>query len=172
MREQAKYHHWTTASIASAIGQFILNKERLPVAREMNPRNGLPTCRTFEKIMGTTWGNYAKLHYPKLVELGDMRHRQRVLDIRREQSEWTKEKLILAIEHFVEENGRLPLIQEYTTENGLPSYTTFCKISEQVMSNYLEKRFSELIDQNRALQENEAEDLDQESSPDMEQRLC
>ena len=107
--------------------------------------------------MGMTWGRYAKLHYPELTELNERRHKQRVLDIRCEISEWTQEGLLLAVERFALQNGRLPLKQEYTAENDLPSYTTFCKIAEQTMLGYMENRFGEYICQSAAPQEDDPE---------------
>lgn len=111
-----------------------------------------------------TWGTFAKLHYPELVELGKMRQKQHVLEVRKEQSEWTKEDLFRAVKHFVEWSGRLPLKQDYTPDNGLPSYTTFCKISEQVMVAKLEDCFKQQIGQELALEEDEADSLEREDA--------
>lgn len=158
--------HWNTESIVSTIEQFIKEKKRIPVAREMNAQNRLPSRKTFETIMGITWGKYTKLHYPELVELSEIRHQQRVLDIRRERSEWTKERLIHAVRQFVEQNGRLPIIQEYTLENNLPSYTTFCKIAEQTMVAYLKKYFTQ-----NYLLKNEDIEKQRNTSIDREKRV-
>ncbi len=136
---------WDAATIQTAVAKFVQTQGRLPVAREMNPQNGLPTCRTFEKIIRMSWGNYAKCHYPELAKLGEERHKQRVLDIRKEQSEWTNEKLMVAVERFIEQHHRLPLMQEFTSENQLPSYTTFRKIAEQVMIGNLQSHFAEQL---------------------------
>lgn len=111
-----------------------------------------------------TWGAFAKRHYPELVELGKMRQKQHVLEVRKEQSEWTKEDLFRAVKHFVEWNGRLPLKQDYTPGNRLPSYTTFCKISEQVMVAKLEDCFKQQIGQELALEEDEADSLEREDA--------
>lgn len=157
MKKQVKQHYWSAEEIVAAVNRFVQQNKRLPVARELNARNGLPVHRTFERKMGMTWGRYTKLHYPELAELNEQRHQQCVLDIRFEMSQWTEEKLILAVENFAQQNGRLPLSQEYTAENGLPSYTTFCKIAEQAMVGYLENHLSEYICQSDVLREDDAE---------------
>lgn len=159
MEKQGKYERWNAEKIATAVEDFIQVQKRLPVARELNPKNGLPTRKTFEKCMGVNWGSYAKRLYPDLVELGEVRHQQRVQDIRKEQSEWTKETLIPAIERFAKQTGRLPAPQEYTAENGLPSYTTFCKISQQAMVNHLEQRLDAYNKQSHVFKEDAAEML-------------
>lgn len=159
MEKQHQNERWNAEKIATAVEHFIQVQKRLPVARELNPKNGLPTRKTFEKNMGMNWGSYAKRLYPDLVKLGEERHQQRVLDIRKEQMEWTKENLIPAIEHFAKQTGRLPAPQEYTAENGLPSYTTFCKISEQAMVHHLEQRLDEYNKQSHVFKEDAAEML-------------
>lgn len=160
MKEQdKKYIHWSAAIIESTIEQFVQAQGRLPVAREMNQKNGLPSRRTFERIMGMTWGKYAKLHYPELARLGEERHKRLAVDIKKELSEWTEEKLIAAVKHFVEQHGRLPFIQEYIPENHLPSYTTFRKIAEQTMADKLKRHFQEKINHNHARKTNNDQQL-------------
>lgn len=163
MKKQADQYYWSTEKIVAAVEQFIQQNKRLPVAREMNPQNGLPVRRTFERMMGMTWGEYGKSYYPELAELNQQRHIRRVLDIRAELPEWTKGKLLLAVETFAQQKGRLPLKQEYTTENGLPSYTTFCKIAEQAMVDYLENHFSEYCIQSDLLKDDEMSQVENPS---------
>lgn len=153
MKKRSRKKEWTEENIEFAVQKFIQQHQRLPVAREMLPENNLPTRRTFETATGMTLGQNSKLHYPKLVELNEQRHKQKVLDVRSEYAEWTKEKLTIALEKFVQENGRLPLQQEYTHDNGLPSYRTFCKIAEREMVKDLENYFYEDIVQNDLCQE-------------------
>ena len=136
-KETEKSGYWNEEKIVSAVEQFILTHERLPVAREVHAEYGLPSRITFERIMGMTWGQYVQLHFPALVELGKERHKQHALEIRQEQAEWTEEKLAAAVRQFAAQHGRLPCAQEYSAENALPSYTTFCNIAKQALTGRL-----------------------------------
>lgn len=115
---------------------------------------------------------YGKQYHPELVKQNETRHRQRVADSMREKSEWTKETLIAAVKHFVDQNNRLPDIQEYTPQNGLPSYTTFCRIAKTALTDYLEAYFCEYMDQTITPKENGTDVMEQdESSPGMTMTL-
>lgn len=144
-KNQNKWHVWNLEKIESTIQQFVQDQGRLPVAREMNKRNKLPSRISFEKVTGMTLGEYGKLHYPELVELREIRHRQHVLDTRKEISEWTEGKLLAAVTGFFERHNRVPQVNEYNAENGLPNYTVFCKIAEKFLTNHLTDYFQEDI---------------------------
>jgi hypothetical protein len=148
----------------SAVEQFVKQYGRLPVAKEMKPAKRLPSRRTFESKVGLTFFEYGRQFYPELVELSETRHRQHVADRMREKSQWTKETLITAVQHFVEQHGRLPDIHEYTSDNNLPSYTTFCRIATIALTDYLEKHFYEYINQTLSPKEVDTDAIEQDES--------
>ena len=160
--KKGKNGFWNEERIASAVEQFIQTHERLPVAREMRVEYGLPSRRSFEKMMQMTWGQYTKLHFPELVELGEERHKQHAAEVRQEQAEWTEERLTAAVRQFAAQHGRLPYKREYSAENALPSYTTFCNIARQAMADHFEEAFGELLRQDEASQAEDAEELNQQ----------
>jgi len=169
---KTNYVSWNAAKAESAVEQFVEKQGRFPVAREMNRKNGLPSRRTFEMKVGISMFEYGKQYHPELVKQNATQHRQRVADSMREKSEWTKETLIAAVKHFVDQHNRLPDIQEYTPQNGLPSYTTFCRIAKTALADYLKEYFCEYMNQTLTLKENGADAIEQdESSPGMTMTL-
>ena len=114
-----------------AVEAFIGRHGRLPVAREMNRQNGLPSRRTFEKLMAQTFYEIGQARHPDLAQKGLERQRQSILTYRREHRAWTAEKLVEAECAFARAHGRLPEPSEYLPENGLPGYTVFREIAEK-----------------------------------------
>lgn len=104
---------------------------------------------------------------PSLVEQNEARHWSNMLKSRKELSEWTEEKLVDAVMTFAEQHGHLPSKQEYTSENGLPSYIMFCKMAEQILTESLERNFEKYFVQNNDLEQDE-EKLDEEQSCGMQ----
>ena len=164
MNKKREASLWNSEKAVSAVEQFVEQHGRLPVAKEMKPENRLPSRRTFESKTGVSFFEYGRRYHPELVEASETRHRQHVADSMRERSEWTKETLIAAVKHFVEQHGRLPNIQEYTSENNLPSYTRFCRIAEIALTDYLEDYFCEYLNQTPSLQENDTDAIEQDES--------
>lgn len=138
-------YHWDIKKIESAVEEFVIKNARLPVAREMNNKNKLPSRRTLEIKTGLTLVEYGKKYHPELVELSGLKHRQRLSRSRKEKSLWTKGRLIEAVGQFVKCNGRVPEFYEYTVDNHLPSYETFCDIAKTALQNSLEEYFRDLI---------------------------
>lgn len=144
---------WNKENVVSTIEQFIKIYGRLPVATEMNPKNGLPTRRTFECKMGMTFFEYGKENHPDLIKLGKLRQRQHIAKYRM-QREWTQDMVVSAIGQFVQRHHRLPFPQEYTSDNDLPSYKTFCRIAVTSFNVNLEMVFCQPTEQ-----DHEAKDL-------------
>lgn len=132
---------------------------RLPVAREVNPKNGLPTCRTFQKKMKMSWGDFTLAKYPKLVEQREQRHRERAVSAKKEMTEYTTDMLITAVTEFAKEHGRLPEKEEYTPQNGLPGYMTFSHIASRLLTEYLEENLAAyLTPKNNAMDNGQEEE--------------
>lgn len=132
-------HSWNKGTILQAVQTFIDKNGRLPTAREMNPQNSLPNRRTFQQALGTSFYEYMKEHYPELTEYAAKRHKEAVLNYRKERQIWDKERLMKAEKEFALEYGRLPQPHEYKPEHGLPSYTIFCKIAEAEFTEFLKR---------------------------------
>lgn len=59
--------------------------------------------------------------------------------------QWTKEKIEEAFRRFVMEHGRLPDIDDYTSENGLPPYSVFSKLARDYYEEMLTLAFQDLL---------------------------
>lgn len=151
-------YFWSEETILEALEQFIEKKGRLPTAREMNLKNGLPSRKTFSRFMGKSFYEYAKEFYPELVTYGEKHHKEAVLNYRKERPNWNSENLIQAEKEFAWKYGRLPEPHEYREEYGLPSYTIFCKIAEAEFIKFLEQELG------FPLEEDPKEELVQEES--------
>lgn len=139
MEQKRGYISWTKKEAVEAVESFIERHGRLPVAREMNRQNGLPSRRTFEKLMEQTFYEFGQELHPDLVQKGLERQRQSILAYRMGRRTWTAEKLAKAVCTFARAHGRLPEPCEYLPENGLPSYTVFREIAEKEFLTSLRK---------------------------------
>ncbi len=162
MEEKQKDSFWNAEKAVSAVEQFVKKYGRLPVAKEMIQENGLPSRRTFESKVGISFFEYGRQYYPELVKLSELRHRERISDSMRGKTEWTKEMLIDAVRHFVDQYDRLPEMQEYNFKNDLPSYTTFCRIAEIDLTDYLKNYFYEYLNQTPSLKEDDTDVMEQD----------
>ena len=138
------YENWDAANSISALERFIKHHDRFPTAREMGNKRGLPSRLTFERKTGMTLLEYGKQYHPELVEQNRLRHVERAAMSRHEMSTWTKEMLVDAVTVFYEQHGRLPDVQEYKAENGLPNYGTFQKIAFDDLNDYLLDTISQI----------------------------
>lgn len=172
MNKKRRASLWNAEKAVVAVEQFVDQYGRLPVAKEMKPANKLPSRRTFERKVGMSFFEYGRRNLPQLVALSEERHRQHVADSMLERSKWTKETLITAVQHFVEQHARLPSMQEYTSKNNLPSYTIFCRIAETALTDSLKEQFCEHMNQTHSLNGDGNDAIEQdESSPGMSMTL-
>ena len=153
LAKQRYRYTWSPDSIASAVEQFIQIYGRPPIVNDMTLKFGLPTLHTFTKTMGMTLKEYTEQNYPEFEEIAQC-IRSGALS---ERSEWNLERLFAAVEHFTEQHGRLPLAPEFTPENNLPYYTSYCNIAARALTVHMEYLFRENIAQGTALQEDAAE---------------
>lgn len=58
--------NWDSQRAVSAVEQFVVKHDRLPVAKEMTRGNGLPSRRTFEMKVGVSFFEYGKRYHPEL----------------------------------------------------------------------------------------------------------
>lgn len=129
---------WNKEKVIAALDAFVEENGRLPVAREMNSRHGLPSRRCFEYTVGMTHYEYSLQFYPELVEKGERLQREHILQSALEKKRWTASLLAEAVEGFVKVHGRMPNPHDYKTENGLPLYSTFTKIAVDSFTRQLE----------------------------------
>ena len=135
---------WTKGRIEAAFAAFVDANGRLPVARELNPQNNLPTRKTFETKMGVSAQEYAARRYPELLAARDERQTDHIRQYRSERQEWSVDRLIQAEQAFFQAWGRLPTAREYTAENGLPMYSVFCALTREAFEARLEMLFQEV----------------------------
>ena len=151
---------WTRDKIEAAFTAFVAANGRLPVARELNPQNGLPTRKTFEAKMKTSAQEYAARCYPELIAARDVRQTDHIRQYRSERKVWSVDRLIQAEHAFFQERGRLPTVREYTAENGLPMYSVFCVLAREAFEAHLENAFQEISVQTEECQEpDDSEDM-------------
>lgn len=153
MDEELKKYRWNKEKVIHSIEQFIKINNRLPVAKEMNWSNKLPTRNTFERIIGVSFYEYGSKVHPELVEKSKDNHKQRVIDSIKERNKWSEERVIEAIKDFVIKNHRLPEEQDYSIEEALPNYSVFLKSAKNYYTKHLTELFEEYI--------SEREEIDQ-----------
>lgn len=151
------YRHWTAEDAVRAVHRFVNENKRFPTAREMKPGNRLPNRGTFYSLVGMSFYKFGEKNYPDLVEIRKEQHQQNINKSKKELSEWTAETLFSAIEQFAEEYGRLPYVNEYTEENGLPAYIVYSKFATEHFDNHLKEQFHDLVDHELSLMEDESQ---------------
>ena len=153
MNEEFKKYSWNREKVIQSIEYFIKIHKRLPVAKEMNWNNKLPTRNTFERKVGMSFYEYGSKVHPELVEINKDNHKQRVIDSIKERNKWSEERVIEAIKDFVIKNHRLPEEQDYSIVEALPSYSVFLRSAKNYYTKHLTKLFEEYI--------SEREEIDQ-----------
>jgi|GEM_PF-3284566 len=121
-REQ---YGWNRETVLASVNQFIKRNGRLPIAAEHTPQHGLPTGAVFLRVFGQWPAALYDEWFPDLhAEIED----QRRTKISATSTQWTREGVLQAVEAFVSQNNRIPLAQEFRTQNELPSYMIFCRL--------------------------------------------
>jgi len=125
-RARAKEQYgWNRETVLASVHQFIEQNGRLPVASEHTPQHGLPTDAVFLRVFGRRPAALYDEWYPDLhAEI----EAQRRTKIRTTSTQWTREGVLQAVEAFVSQNNRIPLVQEFRALNDLPSYMVFCRL--------------------------------------------
>lgn len=122
---------WEKENIQSTIDAFVKEKNRLPTSREMCKRNGLPDRATVERVMGMTWGQYAQHYYPQLA---------------RRCIQWDKDKILTALDQFIQKNGRLPTTREMSSSKDLFGHNSFKKSIGLSWGAYVAEKYPEYVE--------------------------
>ena len=116
---------WTKEQALQALADFVERTHRYPLAREANSSNELPTRKSFEAAVGMSYNDYGWKYYSDLMEKNQLNHKSSSVLSRQILREGDFYGMLLAVQHFYLEHGRMPEQAEYTSENGLPSYAIF-----------------------------------------------
>jgi len=101
---------WDCESCIQAVRQFTHEHGRLPAAKDLRLKNGLPNIQTIKKYTGSiTYQEFCRKYFP---EFGPRR--------------WDRDLCIQAVDQFIQEHGRLPDIGD--TGCGLPCIDTFRRL--------------------------------------------
>lgn len=106
--------NWDRETVILSIEKFINVNDRLPLLREFNKTNGLPSLSVGEKYLGCYVKKWLEKTYPELYEI-----------MPKSRKKWDKEKVLKSIDMFVINTGRLPKPSEFKKENGLPVISVF-----------------------------------------------
>lgn len=120
---------WTADSIFRTFEQFIQTHKRLPLKKELQAGNGLPTAKTVERHTGTkNYSEFCQTYYPEYAP----------------PEKWTRESCIQALEWFLKEYGRRPTQEDREQHKQLPSAITFYRQVGESESQYCAYHHPEL----------------------------
>lgn len=109
---------WTKDRIIEATDRFMEIYGRYPTQREYNMKYGLPSHNTISTYFGIPTAEYWRQRYP-MAEKG-----------------WTINTILQTFERFLQEHGRLPMLKELRSKNGLPGCVTVTHLAG--VKNYTE----------------------------------
>lgn len=118
--------------IIKLINEYVEEYDRLPTARELCKRNGLPDRSTIERVMGMTWGQFTRQYYPKLA--------------RPRCNQWDKDKILTTLDQFIQMNGRLPTTRELSSHRDLFHHKTFKQIMGVSWGVYVAEKYPEYVE--------------------------
>lgn len=136
---------WTKELALQALADFIERAHRYPLAREANSSNGLPTRKSFEDAVGMSYNDYGWKYYSDLMEKNQLNHKSSSVLSRKTLREGDFYGMLLAVQRFYLEHGRMPEQAEYTAENGLPSYAIFTHYALDAFTTDIEKGINSAI---------------------------
>lgn len=119
---------WSKEQIAAAIEAFVRENGRLPLHKDFSPRLGLPSFNAWTRCMNEPISVYLKREFPDYTRPKKQRKPKPV--------RWTEERIVAAIDAFVEQNKRPPRSAELQKSTGLPSYSTWKRIMSETPSAY------------------------------------
>ena len=86
-----------------------------------------------------SYNDYGWKYYSNLMEKNQLNHRSSSVLSRKTLREGDFYGMLLAVQRFYLEHGRMPEQAEYTAENGLPSYTIFTHYALDAFTTDIEK---------------------------------
>lgn len=115
---------WTREMIEKAYAEYVREHGVRPTTVKID-RKILPHTETFKRVMGMTYGEYARRYYPEFISRKPTPRK----------SKWPKEAIEKAYSDFILQNGKHPT---YKDGNGkiLPSQTTFKRIMGATYAQY------------------------------------
>ena len=120
---------WSSERCIAALCDYIVANSRIPTAAEMTAENNLPAWWVFKSAVGLTPRQYLQQEHMDFTDTGGWR------------LYWNKERILSALDRFVEDNARLPRYDELNTEHGLPQYRTIKRMAGVTFKELCEQRY-------------------------------
>lgn len=137
--------NWDRETVILSIEKFINVNDRLPLLREFNKTNGLPSLSVVEKYLGCYVKKWLEKTYPELYEMMLQSRKKCSKERKSKRIHWSKEMVENSIEEFVKREGRLPLSSEFRKENNLPSHSLFRNVTQMSRTEFYKEKYSHLI---------------------------
>lgn len=137
--------NWDKETVILSIERFINVNDRLPLLREFNKTNGLPSLSVGEKYLGCYVKKWLEKTYPELYEIMLQSRKKCSKERKSKRIRWSKEMVENSIEEFVKREGRLPLSSEFRKENNLPSHSIFRNVTQMSRTEFYKEKYSHLI---------------------------
>lgn len=122
----------TREKIVEAVNQYIERTGEAPKLKEC-AKNGLPCQGTFKRIIGMSYAEYTRQHYPDASCKAYPVHK----------TVWSREKIEETYKAYVEKHGCCP-DKRAINSAGLPIYLTFRKIMGMTYTQYARKYYPHL----------------------------
>ena len=123
---------WTREETEEAVNRYIERTGEAPKQKEC-VKNGLPSQCTFRRLMGVSYTEYTRQHYPDAV--------YRAYPVNK--TAWTREKIDEAYKAYIEEHGHCPNTQAINSGK-LPNYFVFRNIMGMTYAKYAWKYYPHL----------------------------
>lgn len=125
---------WSEQHIRESIDAFIEDHGRLPMSQEFRVENNLPSPITWGAYMSGTISEYLAETYPHMK-----RYRKALPTVHA--TYWSVERMEEAVQDFIEANGRLPLVSEFRSDQGLPIPGTWKQYMREPIGSYLARKY-------------------------------
>lgn len=131
--------YWNENNIVEAVSEFKDRNGRIPLSKELGVKNSLPSQKVIVQKFGG-WKIFCEKYFPE-----EYYARRKACPCIQKAEGWNEEKVLKAIETFIEKNGRLPQVKEFLTKNDLPSATWMRNHLCQSISSFLKVKYSYMI---------------------------
>ena len=144
-RKEGTDMNWTKEMVEERIAEFIKEKGYFPHPKDFKENTNLPSRETIRRKVGMYPVEYCKMKYPELCT-------KEYTDRLPKDYQTEHAKIILKLDEMVEQNQRIPTMEELTGENGIPSYWevkkyvgSLNKLAEERYSQYCTKQYRQDI---------------------------
>lgn len=131
--------YWNKENIIEAVINFKDKHGRIPISKELGMKNSLPSSNVVTERFGG-WKIFCKTHFPE-----DYYARHNTHPFVQQIERWNDQKAIEAIDCFIDKNGRLPKVKEFSSKNDLPSATWMREHMCEKTAKFLKEKYPHMI---------------------------